>query len=175
MSYVQIQTSYLVIEPELWDKKFQVALGMQGGTQTGFVNKIIEDFFRHNLDYYLEAARLDAEARGYDSFQGAYYRDLLSNDLNPWTDGLRPDFQNSPLKRITDAKEARKNQHRLKQIRVSEYNAALIRLTMEIDDLTLIQLTSRIMVWHLHQYWDVKGGYQWQIAGSKQETLEPEI
>ncbi|MFG6101132.1 hypothetical protein U2F10_02690 [Leptothoe sp. EHU-05/26/07-4] len=174
-SYVQIQTSYLVLGSELWEK-FQTALGMRGGAMTGFVNAIVADFFQQNLDYYLAAGKLDAEARGYNGVQGAYYRALLEDDLKPWQEkGLRPDFPTSPLKRIADAGEARKNQHRLKQIRVSEYHAGLLRLAMEVDDLTLIQVTSRIVIWHLLEYWDVKGGYQWQISGGVQETLEPEI
>ena len=175
MAYREILTSYLVLTPEIWEGKFQVILKEQGWSQTRFVNMAIADYFRENIDYYLEAARLDAEARGYEEFQGAYYRDLLRNDLQPWADGLRPDFPNSPLRRIADAKEARKNQHRLKQIRVSEYNAALIRLALEVDDLTLIQLLSRIVIWHFLECWDVKGGYRWQIEGAKQETLEPEL
>ena len=73
MHYVQIQTSYLVLEPNLWEK-FELAFGLYGGTQTGFVNKILEDFFHVNLDYYVDAGKLDAEARGYQAIQGAYYR-----------------------------------------------------------------------------------------------------
>ncbi|MEM8610459.1 MAG: hypothetical protein AAGF93_00460 [Cyanobacteria bacterium P01_H01_bin.105] len=177
MRYREIATSYLVLPPELFEKQFQVVCPpknlAKGWTQTGFVNWAIADFFRVNIDYYLEAGKLDAEARGYQGFEGDYYQDLLEDNLEPWANGLRPRFEDSPLRQIVDAKEARKNQHRLKQIRVSEYNAALIRLALEIDDLTLIQLTSRIVIWHFWEYWDAKGGYQWQIDGAESETLEP--
>ena len=175
MAYREILTSYLVLTPEVWEGKFQVILKEQGWSQTRFVNMAIADYFRENIDYYLKAAGLDAAARGYEGVQGPYYQDLLANDLRPWADGLRPDFPSSPLRRIADAGEARKNQHRLKQIRVSEYNAALLRLALEVDDLTMIQLTSKIVVWHFLEYWDSNGGYQWQMAGSEQETLEPEL
>ena len=174
MAYVEILTSYLVLAPDVWEDRFQVVLREQGWPQTQLVNLAIADYFQRNTDYYVAAAQLDAQARGYDGTKGAYYQDLLEDNLQPWSDGLRPDFPSSPLKRITDAGEARKNQHRLKQIRLSEYNAALIRLALEVDDLTLIQLTSRIIDWHFREYWDAKGGYQWQILGSEQETFEPE-
>ena len=105
---------------------------------TGFVNELLRDFFRQNLDYYLEAADLDAKSRGYRRGVSTYFDDLISLQLKPWRKDVRPDFSDSPLKQIADAGEARKNQHRLKQIRMSEYNLALLRLAMEIDSLTLI-------------------------------------
>ena len=174
MPYVEIQTSYLVLEPELW-QKFEQAFDLRGGMLTAFVNQILEDYFRVNSEYYVECAKLDAKARGYKELRGAYYKDLVENDVKPWSGDLPPEFGLSPLSRIRGTSGARKNQHRIKQIKLSEYHVAMLRLSMEIDDLTLIQVTSKIVVWHLHQYWDATGGYQWQIAGSEQETLEPEI
>lgn len=175
MAFKEILTSYIVLGSELW-AKFEIVVKEQGWSQTRFVNAAIADFFRLNIDYYLEVAKIDAEARGYSRMDSAYYQALLEADLQPWGgDGARPDFPDSPLKRIADAGEARKNQHRLKQIRVSEYNAALVRLALEVDDLTLIQLLSRIVTWHFDQYWKIKGGYQWQMVGAEQERLEPEV
>ena len=143
---------------------------------TGFVNEVIRDFFFQNLDYYLESAELDARGRGYrKGCKGKYYTDLIALNLRPWKNDIRPNFLDSPLKEIADAGEARKNQHRLKQIRVSEYQVGLLRLAMKVDALTLIQVTSRIVTWHLKTYWDVRGGYQWQRRGSEQRTLRPKI
>lgn len=175
MAFREILTSYLVLEPKL-RKKFESIIREQGWSQTKFVNAAIADYFQRNIEYYLKAAKIDAKARGYNDMGSAYYQALLDNDLEPWGgDGARPNFPDSPLKQIADAREARKNQHRLKQIRVSEYNAALLRLALEVDGLTLIQLLSRIVTWHFDQQWKVKGGYQWQMLGAEQKRLEPEV
>jgi hypothetical protein len=174
MPYKLIATSYQVFRPAFWNDKVSVAMAETGWSQAGLTNKAIEEYFEVTAQHYIDVARLDADARGYDEPGGDYYEALESGELAPWADNLRPDFPQSPLARITDCGNARKNQHRLKQIKTSTHNAVLVRLVMEVEDLTLIQFTSRVVVWHFARHWDKQGGYNWQITAAEQGVIEPD-
>ncbi len=181
--YVKLPLNNLHLTDDIWDK--YMAAVRCSWMQTTLLSHLVYSYCFAAGKFYRGLTIQDAQARGYTveergeppQMQPArqYFRDLRNWDnLNALR---RPAgtliYPASPISAIPDPKK-RGNTRRIKELRIGYYNAAMLRLMKEVDQLDVTQLLSRIVIWHFAGYWK-KGSYTWQLAGTHQETLTPYI
>ncbi|MEM9805993.1 MAG: hypothetical protein AAF959_11995 [Cyanobacteria bacterium P01_D01_bin.56] len=116
--------------------------------------------------YYADCAELDAAARGLSV--EAFFNACINWDAElPSYTGDRPTFKPYPLATIPDVETTPDNRRRVKVIRTSQVNGALLRVACVVDRCTLITIMSRLLRWHFDQYWEKSYAPQIRAAQAK--------
>lgn len=168
--YRRVTISAVYGLPSTWEK-FDASCEELGWNKKTFLTQLLHSFGSRYIDYYREAAELDAIARGFESHCGDYY-DLLSNwgDLPKYVQ-VQPPFTPSPLAEIPDIPTGKENRRTFSYISCSGANSAILRIATIVERSSPPQTISRIMEWHYGEYWGK--GYLRQIESDRQRRLDP--
>lgn len=170
--YCEVTVSYVYATSETWEKYIKACEEL-GWNRKSLLTQILHSYGGANLDYYREAAEMDAIARGFEGHQGEHYRLLRDWGELPRYVGTQPAFERSPLADIAELSMNASDRRSFVSIRCSGRNSAILHLATVIERDNVPQTLSRIMLWHFNRYW-VKG-YLSQLQSDEQETLTPEI
>jgi hypothetical protein len=170
--YCEVTVSYVYATPHTWEQ-YTEACEELGWNRKSLLTQILHSYGGANLDYYREAAEMDAIARGFEGHKGEHYRLLRNWGELPRYVGTQPAFERSPLADIPEVSTQAGDRRSFVSIRCSGRNSAILHLATVIERSNVPQTLSRIMLWHFGRYWGK--GYALQLESDQQETLSPEI
>ncbi|MEM9906906.1 MAG: hypothetical protein AAF921_17950 [Cyanobacteria bacterium P01_D01_bin.44] len=149
----QIRLSYIHVEDEVWNK-FELACDRLGWQSKNLLQQIVHSFFARHRDYYCRAAIADAKAR--EMTEQPYYETLKGGseeDLNRYI-GQRPNFGPSPLATVPDPIANKETRRRYNLLTLGDFNYVLLKVAMIVERASIVELTSRITLWHFNEYWE---------------------
>jgi hypothetical protein len=155
-----INSVYLPEEP--WQQVSEIQRYF-GFTLKNFLTHSIHGFLSRNQEYYIEAALIDAAAR--EMTPQEHYRALRDGiPLKPVVrHALLPQ---SPLQGVACLKSPETFRHS-RTVELSEFDAILFRLALQLEGETAITVTSQIVLSELAAHW---GHYHRQILSAEQEN-----
>ena len=170
--YTEVPLSYIYATPAVWNERYMVAVEEIGWNKRALLSQVLASYCFAYRDYYQEAARADAFARGFEEDSLSQYFDLCVRweELPEYTKG-RPEFKPSPLSKIVDV-SGEENRRSYNGLRTSALNAAILRVATFVERANAGKTVSRILQWHFDKYWKT---YQYQLMAAEQHTFSPNI
>lgn len=153
-----IRVSYINIVPSNWER-FVSASESLGWAKKSLAQQVIHSFFSKHNDYYCRAALADAKAR--DMSESDYYQCLYEDIGLADYHGARPAFGQSPLDTVPDVAATSENRQHYNTITCGDFYYVMFQVALIVERAKPVPLVSRIVAWHINQYW--KDRYQPQI------------
>lgn len=168
--YTEVPLSYIYATPAVWDERYMVAVEEIGWNKRALLSQVLASYCFAYRDYYQEAARADALARGFDNDDLSRYFDLCVRwEALPEYVDSRPEFKPSPLSKIVDV-SGEENRRSYNGLRTSALNSAILRVATFVERANAGKTVSRILQWHFDRYWKT---YQYQLIAAEQHTFSP--
>ena len=168
--FTTIPINYVYMDKSI-QEKFKTAENIAKWGKGTILTQIAQTYGKVNLDYYAEAAELDAVARGFKQHQGEHF-DLLSSwqDLPKYVES-RPIFKPSPIAAIPipDSSMPRVS---FSRFHCSKRNAAVLKIALIVDNTNIQILMSQLFVWYYARYWDL---YKPQLEAVEQRCIKPDL
>ncbi|BAY67095.1 hypothetical protein NIES22_72580 (plasmid) [Calothrix brevissima NIES-22] len=162
----QYSLTYYYVTPED-DEKMSIFGEVSGDSLKTLVTQYVRGWIGRNREYYLNLAKLDAQARELSS------QEWVEIMLSKGVEGL-PDYKHSietpdnPLRDIVLPPTANLVKRQLNYILLSEQNIALLRIGIFYDRDSAIGFVSRIVREQLQRNWDKL--YLPQVEASKSKV-----
>ncbi|RCJ15504.1 transposase [Nostoc sp. ATCC 43529] len=162
----QYSLTYYYVTPED-DEKMSMFGEVSGDSLKTLVTQYVRGWIGRNREYYLNLAKLDAQARELSS------QEWVEIMLSKGVEGL-PDYKHSietpdnPLRDIVLPPTANLVKRQLNYILLSEQNIALLRIGIFYDRDSAIGFVSRIVREQLQRNWDQL--YLPQVEASKSKV-----
>lgn len=166
--FTTIPINYVYMDDSI-QQKFKTAENIAKWGKATILTQIAQTYGKVTLDYYAEAAELDAVARGFKQHKGEHF-DLLADwqDLPPYI-GDRPIFKPSPIAAIPLPDKALPRVS-FARFNCSKRNAAILKMSLIVDNTNIQILMSQLFVWYYARYWDL---YLPQLASAEQHCIKP--
>lgn len=135
-------------------KKYEAAIAACGWQGTYLFNQFLASFAGRNLDYYRQVLATASAAMKVSETE---LYDLLRSPEEPefpnYAEAM-PDYGQSPLASVVSVSANKEDRRRLGRFKCSGRNAVVLRLAALVERQSSPLTLSRIIHWHLSEYWD---------------------
>lgn len=148
-----MKLAYVYMSDEVFNK-YQAAITACGWQGTYLFNQFLSSFAGRNLDYYRQVLATAAAAMNLE--QAKLYNLLRSPEepeLPNYAEAM-PNYGTSPLASVVNVTANQADKRRLGRFKCSGRNAVVLRLAALVERQSSPLTLSRIIDWHLSEYWE---------------------
>ena len=148
-----MKMAYVYMSDEVIEK-YEAAIAACGWQGTYLFNQFLASFAGRNIDYYREVLATAAAAMKMEQTQ---LYELLRSPEEPelpnYAEAM-PNYGASPLASVVNVTANKEDRRRLGRFKCSGRNVVVLRLAALVERQSSPLTLSRIIHWHLSEYWE---------------------